>query len=159
MLQSIDDETRFNMKVPDELIEPIRVLVQTALEKSRDGEIDSLGRQGKDLIDPVTGVTFHIRNLHPEAGQSETPWAYSSGLFLSIDEVASNGVVMHRTQSIQAPADPQAITADNIFTLRGLIPESVDETNQALQRALPITIIDGQVCQDLTIQGLLPSGL
>lgn len=141
MLRSVDFDERNDMIVNAALVEPMRALVQTALNKSRKAPISPLGKQKITLRDSRTDTIFEICNVMPSRfGRIRRIKSLSTGLFIKEISHKRDGTVVEH--EIQTPSHPRAVKAENIYQLRGLKIDSVIETEQALRRATPTVIIE-----------------
>lgn len=146
MLESIEWEKRCKMEsAPSTLIQPVRELVKTALLKVKQGHIDRLGRQKIVLIHPKTKIYFKINNLYPFTTLADGSSA--GGLFIkeSVFDLRNGFVAL---KEIQTPSHPDAVNIDNIYLLRGLIPQSVIRTEQALRNSKVVEILDAEFIDD-----------
>lgn len=150
MLGGVDWETRCGMhKASKELIEPTKEVVKVALEKlEKFGRLDPLPSDkpafGQYLF--LGGPNNEFYEIHRVKLDTSMVGGRvkiqikdkSGGLYIKGIQLNSNGNVVRATSGILIPQDPDEVTQENIYLLRGISPSSMVQLAEGLKASTPM---------------------
>lgn len=116
----VDPETRFNMGAASEVLEkPFREVVEAAQLRLKSAKLDESGSK-KVFIESVSGKRIYkVTDIH--AGNPEG--TSLGGLFVEGFQLNTSGKPEERLVSIQLARDPERITKETLYLLRGNDPQ------------------------------------
>lgn len=125
-----NSEIRIN-KVPVEIVDPTKNLIRAAIEKLRQSgeKIDCVGRKSVYMkIETPEGVRlYQILTNYGEEIVSGNEAGITSGLFISQQNLYDPEDKYGDAHYIQIPCDPATVTQEEIFIIRDVLPESLNE--------------------------------
>ena len=143
---------------PPDLIKPVTDLVVAALDRNKNGEINFKGWQSSVLFDPETGMEIRLDNANPLPPHEPTmPHDGGCGLFVTTHAYMPDGQPSITLDSVQIPSRPSMVTVDEIYLLRAITPESLQNLADAIVRANKVQVIDVVPRDGIPDNLLLPS--
>lgn len=113
-----------------ELVEPFKRVVQTAMIRVREGDVDTLNRQRVTLRDDVSKRVYLVTDV-----EVSRTWALGRtfvsqrdlkyGLFVEGIQLDDTGEPISRLTGIQIPRDHKLVNQDTLYLQRGSDPEAV----------------------------------
>ena len=136
-------EERTKMQVPEEIVEPVRELVQVAITRlTKDGS-DSrdykrhLYLRTDDQAYHIRMSSTHFNDLRHNTTCSFDKHRAGSGLFIGKVGLIDNRAVGD-SEDIQTPTRPECVDKESIFILRGIFPDSFKEATEVIKQGRPI---------------------
>lgn len=147
-LKEVSQATRMSMsEAPQALVEPTRRVVEIALEKLNEhGTVDNLDRQHAVLKNTKTNTIYLLSRVGIEVTRNskgvvieiETPLGQDgNGLFVEGLQLMMTSRILKGIDAFQTPQNPNFVTKENIFILRGILPESMSGLADNLKEAEP----------------------
>jgi hypothetical protein len=140
MLHNLEREERARIKeASEELVKPFIKVVTVAMQRVREGPVDSFNRQRIDLFDENNSRGYVITDvlIDESTGVVESKGDLSLGLLIGAFQLKGENLFT-RLFSIQLPRDPGEVNKKNLYWQRGSIPKSVEMLADSLSSARKI---------------------
>ena len=121
----------------EKLIDPFQKVVNIAMQRVREGHIDSLNRQTVTLSDDKNNREYEITDysVGELRGAVISKGLLDVGLFIDAIRLDTTGNQDKWIFSIQLPRNPDLVHKENLDKLRGFNSKEVDELAVALSSA------------------------
>ena len=121
----------------EKLIDPFQKVVNIAMQRVREGHIDSLNRQTVTLSDDKNNREYEITDysVGELRGAVISKGLLDVGLFIDAIRLDTTGNQDKWIFSIQLPRNPDLVNKENLDKLRGFNSKEVDELAVALSSA------------------------
>jgi len=137
MLHNLKEGERVRIKeASNELIEPFKKVVAVAMQRVREGTIDSSNRQMVMLSDDVNNREYNIIDVsvYQLGGVVMSTRFLDGGLFIEAFQLEEKNKP-RKLFSIQLPRDPDQVNKESLYLQRGSIPNNVKMLAAALSSA------------------------
>lgn len=128
------------MDVPIGLINPTKRLVEVAMLKVREGEIDSFSRQKATFENTSAHRLFEITDVHVRKakGKIVSVDGAGCGLFIYEIELDMTGKPIKRGLGVQIPRARDAVSVGNMYHLRTVQPSEMERLADELSTATKV---------------------
>lgn len=140
-MMNIEWETRMQTsEAAQEIVEPFRRIVSTAMQRVREGDIDSLSRQRVALSHDASRRVYLVSDVSVERsgllGRTIKSTGYlDGGLFVEGIQLDESGTPVGELVAIQIPREVPRTTQESLFLQRSSNPEDADRLANELTSA------------------------